>query len=84
MWYQKFDTYIWALGFSRSKVGHYVYFKLVGYHFIYVILYVDDMFLIGNNKEIIKDVKNHFSSEFDMKDLGAINFSLGMGIKKDH
>jgi hypothetical protein len=35
-----------------------VYFKLVGNHFIYVVLYVDDMLLIGNNKENIKDVKN--------------------------
>ena len=43
-------------------------------------LYVDDIFLIGNNKQIIKDVKN-FSSKFDMKDLGVENFILGMEIK---
>jgi hypothetical protein len=34
-----------------------VYFKLIGDHFIYLVLYVDDMLLIGNNKEIIEDVK---------------------------
>jgi hypothetical protein len=34
-----------------------VYFKLIGDHLIYLVLYVDDMLLIGNNKEIIKDVK---------------------------
>jgi hypothetical protein len=66
MWYQKFDTYILGFGFSRSKVDHCVYFKLVGDHFIYVILYVDDMLLIGNNKEIIKDVKAQFFSEFNI------------------
>ena len=27
MWYQKFDTYTQGLGFVRSKVGHYVYYK---------------------------------------------------------
>jgi hypothetical protein len=83
MWYQKFDTYILGLGFSRSKVDHCVYSKLVGDHFIYVVLYVDDMLLIGNNKEIIKDVKTQLSSKFDMKDLGAANFILGMEIKRD-
>jgi hypothetical protein len=60
-----------------------VYFKLVGDHFIYVVLYVDDMLLIGNNKEIIKEVKTQLSSKFDMKDLGAANFILGMEIKRD-
>jgi hypothetical protein len=30
-----------------------VYFKLIGDHLIYLVLYVDDMSLIGNNKEII-------------------------------
>jgi hypothetical protein len=31
-----------------------VYFKLIGDHFIYLVLYVDDMLLLGNNKEIIQ------------------------------
>jgi hypothetical protein len=83
MWYQKFDTYILRLGFTRSKANHYVYFKLVGDHFAYVILYVDDMLLIGNNKEIIKEVKPHLSSKFDMTNLGATNFISSMEIKRD-
>ena len=53
MWYQKFDTYMLGLGFIRSKEDHCVYFKLIGDHLIYLVLYVDDMLLIGNNKEII-------------------------------
>jgi hypothetical protein len=59
-----------------------VYFKLVGNHYIYVVLYVEDM-LIGNNHEIIKEVKTQLSSKFDMKDLGVANFILGMEIKRD-
>jgi hypothetical protein len=57
MWYQKFDTYMLGLGFTRSKEDHCVYSKLIGDHLIYLVLYVDDMLLIGNNKEIIQDVK---------------------------
>ena len=52
IWYQNFDTYILGLGFSRRKHGHCVQSKHVGDDFIYVVLYVDDMFLIGNNNEI--------------------------------
>jgi hypothetical protein len=84
MWYQKFDTYIIGLGFVRSRADHCVYSKQVGNHFIYVVLYVDDMLLVGNNMDVIKEVKSQLSSKFDMKDLGATNFILGMEIKRDH
>jgi hypothetical protein len=83
MWYQKFDTYMLVIGFTRSKEDHCVYSKLIGDHLIYLVLYVDDMLLIGNKKEIIQDVKTQLSSKFDMKDLGASNFILGMEIKRD-
>jgi hypothetical protein len=36
----------------RSKEDHCVYFKLIGDHLIYLVLYLDGMLLIGN-KEII-------------------------------
>ena len=83
MWYQKFDTFIQGLGFTRSKSYHCVYFKLIGDRVIYLVLYVDDMLLVGNDKEIIQDLKTQFSSKFDMKDLGATNYILGMEIKRD-
>jgi hypothetical protein len=82
MWYKKFDTYMMGLGFTRSKEDHCVYSKLIGDHLIYLVLYVDDMLLIGN-KEIIQDVKTQLSFKFNMKDLGASNFILGMEIKRD-
>jgi hypothetical protein len=84
MWYQKFDTYILGLGFVRSRADHCVYSKQVGNHFIYVVLFDDDMLLVGNNMDVIKEVKSQLSSKFDMKDLGATNFILGMEIKRDH
>jgi hypothetical protein len=57
MWYLKFDTYMLGLAFTRRKFDQYVYFKLVGYRLIYLVLYVNDMLLIGNEKEIIHGVK---------------------------
>jgi hypothetical protein len=83
MWYKKIDTYMLRLGFTRSKENHCVYFKLIGDHLIYLVLYVDDILLIGNNKEIIQDVKTQLSSKFDMKDINASNLILGIEIKRD-
>ena len=83
MWYHNFDTYIRGLGFTISKADHCVYFKLIDDHVIYLVFYVDDMLLIGNDKEIIQDLKTQLFSNFDMKDLGAANYILGMEIKRD-
>jgi hypothetical protein len=41
------------------------------------------MLLIGNSMDAIKEVKKQLSSKFDMKNLGATNFILGMDIKRD-
>jgi hypothetical protein len=47
------------------------------------VLYVDDMLLVGNNMDVIKEVKSQLSSKFDMKDIDVANFILGMEIKRD-
>ena len=66
MWYQNFDTWILGLGSVRTKVDHYVYSEHVGDHLFNIVLYVDDALLIGNNKDVIKEVKSQLSSKFDM------------------
>jgi len=53
MCYQKFDTLRRGLGFNRSKADHCLYCKLIGDLVIYLVWYVDDMLLVGNDKEII-------------------------------
>ena len=83
LWYQKFDTYVLGLGFVRSKVDRCVYSKQIGDHFINIVLYVYDMLIIGNKKDVIKEVKSQLSSKFDMKDLGVANFITRMEIRRD-
>ena len=60
-----------------------MYFKLIGDHIIYLVLYVDDTLLVENEREIIQDLKTQLFSKFDMKDIGATNYILGMEIKRD-
>jgi hypothetical protein len=50
MWYQKFDNYMLGPFFTRSKVDHCVYFKLISDHLIYLVLYVDDILLNAKGK----------------------------------
>jgi hypothetical protein len=71
------------LGFGRSKVDHSIYSKQEGGNFIYVYLYVDDMLLIGNNMDTIKEVKKKLSSKLEIKDLDVANLIMGIKIKRD-
>ena len=38
------------------------------------------MFLVGNNIDMVKEVKHQLSSKFDMEDIGTSHFILGMEI----
>ena len=83
MWYQRFDTYLLGLGLPGRKVNLHVYLKKTTYQFIYVVLYLNDILLTRNNKEIIKYVQDPLSSNFDMKYLGATKKRMGIEIKRD-
>lgn len=46
-------------------------------------LYVNDILLVKTTMDLVKEVKLQMSSMFDMKDLDAAHFILGMEIKRD-
>ena len=43
---------------------------------MFLVLYVDNILLIGNDVGVISLAKVWFSSQFDMKDLGEANFII--------
>ena len=83
MWYQKFDTYVLSLGFVPSKSNHYIYFKSDGDGFLVIALYVNDMLFIDKGKSLIVELKSQLSTKFEMKDLGATRYILGIKIIRD-
>ena len=50
---------------------------------IFLVLYVDDILLIGNDVAVLQGIKVWLSSQFSMKDLGEASFILGMKIYRD-
>ena len=50
---------------------------------MFVVLYVDDILLIGNDVGVMSSIKVWLSSQFDMKDLGKTNFILGIKLWQD-
>ena len=58
-----------ALGFTESKAYSNLYFKVEGGIPLMILLYVDYLFLTGEN-ELITDAKKRIFVEIEMKELG--------------
>ena len=50
---------------------------------IFLVLYVDDILLIGNDVESLSKVKNWLAIQFQMKDLGEANYIIGIQLLQD-
>ncbi|GJY96723.1 retrotransposon protein, putative, ty1-copia subclass [Tanacetum coccineum] len=49
----------------------------------FLILYVDDVLIMGNNIPMLQDVKSWLGKYFAMKDLGETTYILGIKIYRD-
>jgi hypothetical protein len=77
-WYSRIDNYLREMGFQRSEADPYLYF-LAGVVPLILVLYVDDLFLTGN-EQLIANCKVNLLDEFEMKDLGLRHYFLGLEI----
>ena len=67
------------LCFTKSKEDSNLYYKVDEDGILIFLLYVDDLFLTGEDKWIIK-CKKRLSTEFEMKDLGMMHYFLGLDV----
>jgi hypothetical protein len=74
-WYGRIDGFLTSFGFTKSKVDSNLYFKVMNDEPMILLLYVDDLFLTGEEKVII-ECKKKLASEFEMKDLGPMHYFL--------
>jgi hypothetical protein len=78
-WYARMDTYLTRLGFSKSHADPNLYYKVMDNAPVILVLYVDDLFITGEESLIIQ-CKKELASEFDMKDLGLTHYYLGLEV----
>nr|GFB49823.1 hypothetical protein [Tanacetum cinerariifolium] len=57
--------------------------KASGSNVIFLILYVDEIILMGNYKPSLQEVKDYLGKCFSMKDLGDATYILGIKIYRD-
>ncbi|GJT69974.1 retrotransposon protein, putative, ty1-copia subclass [Tanacetum coccineum] len=82
-WNKRFDEEIKRFGFAQNLDEPCVYQKASGSNVTFLILYVDDIIIMGNHIPSLQSVKNYLGKCFSMKDLGEAAFILGIKIYRD-
>jgi hypothetical protein len=74
-WYGRIDNFLTSLCFTKSKFDSNLYFKVTNDEPVILLLYVDDLFLTGEEK-LITDCKKKLVAVFEMKDIGLMHYFL--------
>ena len=77
-WYQELRSYLLTVGFLNSTADTSLFTYHRGSDIIYVLVYVDDMVITGNNNRVIDAFIAAISTRFSLKDLGELSYFLGI------
>ena len=83
-WYRKFKSFMTDQGYHKTQTDHCVFMKKHdGGNFLVLLLYVDDMLIVGQELKKIRILKKALSKSFAMRDMGPAKQILGMNIVRD-
>ena len=82
-WNIRFDEAIRSYDFVKNEDEPCVYRKVSGSAISFLVLYVDDILIIGNDIGMLSTIKAWLSRHFSMKDLGEASYILGIRIYRD-
>jgi hypothetical protein len=81
-WYSRIDAWLISQGLTRSEYDPNLYFSTRNGKRTFILLYVDDLLITGDDSERIANLKDALKREFEMTDLGAANVYLGAEIRR--
>jgi hypothetical protein len=82
-WNMHFNEVVKGFGFIKNVEEPCVYKKVSGSVVVFLVLYVDDILLIGNDIPMMKVVKSSLRKSFSMKDLGEVTHILDIKIYRE-
>jgi len=82
-WNQQFHSVLQDLHFTRTRSDAGVYHRQDDGGTLIIILYVNDITILGDNLKNVEKIKTTLSNRYEMTDLGEIESYLGVRIKRD-
>lgn len=83
VWNKLLDSTLKKLGFNRCNKDTCVYLYQMGKIFAILAVHVDDMLIVSNSKPKLAEIKLNLAKHFKVKDLGEVNFLLGIEITRN-
>ncbi|RVW87716.1 Retrovirus-related Pol polyprotein from transposon TNT 1-94 [Vitis vinifera] len=80
-WFEKLHQALGILGFSSTKSDQSLFINITPTHSTYILVYVDDILITGNNDQFVQHVITQLNNQFALKDLGDIDYFLGIQVK---
>ena len=67
-----------SFGFHSAKSDCSLFIQVTPHHTLFVLVYVDDVIIIGNSKPAIHQLITDLNATFSLKDLGQLHYFLGI------
>ena len=77
-WFDRFSTQLLHMRFQGSLVDSSLFIIHHGKLVVYLLVYVDDIVLTGNNPKFLDYLISRLSEAFKLKDLGPLHYFLGL------
>lgn len=81
-WFDKFSNFLLDFGFKCSFPDPSLFVYHHGSTVMYLLLYVDDMILTGNDSALLERLLKELNVVFRMKDMGDIHYFLGIQVHR--
>jgi hypothetical protein len=81
--FAKFNFIIAQIGFVSSSYDSTLFIRRSDSGLILLLLYVDDMIIIGDDTVDIRNLQKNLCQQFEMKDLDSLNYFHGLEVSFD-
>lgn len=80
IWYSLISKFLQGLGYMKTNANYSIFVS----HdkSIFISVYVDKLFIIGEDLNIINSLNNKLSEDFCMTNLGLVSYYLGMSVTR--
>ncbi|KAF5447355.1 hypothetical protein F2P56_032912 [Juglans regia] len=80
-WFDKFCSTLLAFRFTQSQFDSSLFLLKTSVEIVLLLVYVDDIVITGSNTELIKQLQQNLKAFFHMKDLGPLQYFLGLEVQ---
>lgn len=81
VWFNRFSKALRMMNYKQGA-DHTLFFKHQGNKITIIIVYVDDIIVTGDDALEMEGLKKKLAAEFEIKDLGALRYFLGMEVAR--